>query len=152
MAFRVFTQTEAGRLLPVQWVQHATRFYAAELEILESDAEPLNALRMRVRITARSGSAATASIARRKTEASDQAAAERAERAGRAAGMSLLAARCEWLWELECEPSDSESCFLLCAVLAAVALGPVLPNDESTLFGVRGAVERADRCRKAPPS
>ena len=32
----------------------------------------------------------------------------------------------------------------LCAILASVALGPVLTPDESALFGVRGAMERVE--------
>src|SRR5216683_3152752 len=42
--------------------------------------------------------------------------------------------------------ASSEAAYLtLAAVCASVALGPVLPPDHSTLFGVRGALERRDK-------
>ena len=45
--------------------------------------------------------------------------------------------------------SDSEpgelAYLTLSAICASVALGPVLPPDHGTLFGVRGAIERRDR-------
>jgi hypothetical protein len=37
----------------------------------------------------------------------------------------------------------------LSALLASVALGPVLPEDESTLYGVRGAMERAEKAAQS---
>jgi hypothetical protein len=59
--------------------------------------------------------------------------------------MSALAERCLTIWEISAESAPSELALLtLCGVLAAAALGPVLPPDESALFGVRGAMERAD--------
>ena len=69
-----------------------------------------------------------------------------AEARGRAAGMSLLADRCPTIWDVEPSAEDNELARLhLCAILASVALGPVLPDDGSTLFGVRGAMERVQR-------
>jgi hypothetical protein len=57
--------------------------------------------------------------------------------------MATLAARCPTVWLIdECEPRSQAALLNLCAILASVALGPVLPDDDSTLFGVRGAMER----------
>lgn len=76
----------------------------------------------------------------------DRADAHTAEQLGRAAGMAALAERCPVIWEVEPVGEDSELARLnLCAILAAVALGPVLPDDGSTLYGVRGAMERVAR-------
>jgi hypothetical protein len=59
--------------------------------------------------------------------------------------MSLLASRCPSVWEVHPEAGASEAaCLNLCAILAAVALGPTLPPDASTLFGVRGAMQRLE--------
>ena len=83
--------------------------------------------------------------ARRALEA-DLADARVAEERGRAAGMAGLAERCHVIWEVESVGTDSELARLnLCGILASVGLGPVLPNDLSTLYGVRGAMERVDR-------
>jgi glycine/D-amino acid oxidase-like deaminating enzyme len=76
----------------------------------------------------------------------DHRAARDAEERGRAGGMGLLAARCQSVWEVTPEGDESEAATLnLCAIAAAVALGPTLPPDASTLFGVRGAMERLER-------
>ncbi|MEI9952139.1 MAG: hypothetical protein WDO74_24925 [Pseudomonadota bacterium] len=80
----------------------------------------------------------------------DRADARDAEQRGQAAGMATLAERCPTIWEVEPIADDSELARLnLCGILAAVALGPVLPDDGSTLYGVRGAMERVDRLLKA---
>ena len=89
-------------------------------------------------------------IQSRRTTEHDLADAREAERAGRAAGMSTLADRCPTIWDVESVGEDSELARLnLCGILASVALGPVLPDDCSTLYGVRGAMERVDRLLKA---
>ena len=60
--------------------------------------------------------------------------------------MSTLATRCAHLWELEPVSDAPPAATLnLCALLASIALGPVLPPDIATLFGVRGAMERVER-------
>lgn len=90
------------------------------------------------------------SIRTRWTSEHDLADARDAEQRGRAAGMATLAARCPTLWEVEPIGQASELATLhLCGILAAVALGPVLPDDGSTLYGVRGAMERVERLLKA---
>ncbi|MGE0321562.1 MAG: hypothetical protein AB7S68_04625 [Polyangiaceae bacterium] len=67
-----------------------------------------------------------------------------AEARGRAFGMAQLAQRCPWVWELSSDGTlESRLTWLFCAALAAWGLGPVLPPDRSTLFGVRGARLRA---------
>jgi hypothetical protein len=64
--------------------------------------------------------------------------------------MASLAERCPTIWDVEPVGEDSELARLnLCGILAAVALGPVLPDDGSTLYGVRGAMERVERLLKA---
>jgi hypothetical protein len=75
--------------------------------------------------------------------------AKRAEARGQAAGMSALAERCAYVLEIgpvegnvaEQPPEDSAA-LALAGVTASVVLGPILPPDHSTLFGVRGAMER----------
>ncbi len=64
--------------------------------------------------------------------------------------MSSLAERCHTIWEVESLGTDSELARLnLCGILASVGLGPVLPDDGSTLYGVRGSMERVDRLLRA---
>lgn len=109
-------------------------------------------------------------LCQRAPSAEDQAAAERAEVSGKAYGMSQLSARCPWVWELSAAAADPATkgsagataaaeatpeqmggaltldrplTLLLCALLAGVALGPVMPPERDTLYGVRGARERS---------
>jgi hypothetical protein len=81
---------------------------------------------------------------RRATE-EDHRAADRAEQLGRAGGMATLARRCAVVWEITAGTATEGELVLFTAMLAATVLGPVLPPDGSTLFGVRGARERAER-------
>lgn len=129
---------------------HARRFFAAEIDVLSGSPpgrpEPEQAevtLRFEAR---RYPGRGTFRLVSRPNTPDDRFAAEAAEARGRAGGMSLLAARCPVVWMLSSvdEPSGTAA-LQLSALLASVALGPVLPADGSTLYGVRGAMERAER-------
>lgn len=155
MLFRVFTQTLGGSIDPALLVRTATRHFEASLEILNADQPDDPAagcawVRLRLQ-SARLGYARNFRLERRAATEQDWSAAVRAETNGRSAGMSTLAARCAHLWVIypEGEPEgDAEAALLnLCGVLASAALGPVLPPDESALFGVRGSMERVEAKR-----
>jgi hypothetical protein len=100
---------------------------------------------------------------RNRTDA-DLLEARHAEELSRAAGMAALAERCPTVLEVTelatvgqparaapAKPAEGHEKLLLelCALLAFVALGPILPPDGSALFGVRGARARAERLRAA---
>ena len=95
------------------------------------------------------GASATFQIRVRRVTTEDLAAANRAEARGNAFGMAALAARCSHVWKVEGADQGVPPWLLLecCALLASVALGPVLPPDEDTLMGVRSARERAEKLR-----
>lgn len=149
MPTRVFSQqTDLVSVLP-KLLQHARRFFAAELNVLSAsptDRVETALARVTVRLeSARYPGSGTFRIESRPTTDDDRFAAESAEARGKAGGMALLAARCPSLWTLTPEGEVSGTAELqLSALLASVALGPVLPADESTLYGVRGAMERAE--------
>ena len=135
---------------------HARRFFAAEVEVLSGsppDRPTLSQAEVRLRFEARRyGGSGTFRIVSRERDADDQFAAEAAEARGNAGGMSLLSARCPVVWELIAEGEVTGTAELqLSALLASVALGPVLPADGSTLYGVRGAMERAEKAAKGAP-
>ncbi|MCE7891068.1 MAG: hypothetical protein DYH12_15455 [Sorangiineae bacterium PRO1] len=136
VSFLIFAQAPEPRVDPAALVRNATRHFRADVEILEEGA---GTLRLKL------GDASFALHARPRSEA-DLQRARQAETRGRAAGMADLAARCPTVWEVEPEPGTAEGALhRLCAVLAITALGPVLPPDDSTLYGVRGALERAQK-------
>ena len=150
MATRVFSQEpDLVAALP-RLLGHARRFFARELEVLSAsppDRPDLAVAQVRLRLeSGRYAGSGTFRVESRTTTADDRFAAEAAEARGNAGGMSLLAARCPQLWSLRPEGAVQGTAELqLSALLASVALGPVLPEDESTLYGVRGAMERAER-------
>lgn len=143
VSFRVFSQLPDGRIDVAALVRMATRHFEASLEVLSSEDA---SSRVAVAITSqRHAFERRFRLQSRGATDEDRAAAVRAEERGRSGGMSSLAARCPFVWVLTSDAprTDVEPATLnLCAILAAVALGPVLPPDESALFGVRGAMER----------
>jgi len=150
MSVRVFSQQpDLVAALP-KLLAHARRFFAAEIDVLAASpperAELANAeVTLRV-ASARYPGAGTFKLVSRPSTDDDRFDAEAAEIRGQATGMSLLAARCPVVWGVASEGEVSGTAELqLSALLASVALGPVLPEDGSTLYGVRGAMERAEK-------
>ena len=147
-AVRVFAQ-RAGLTIDLPELLRATRtYFDATLDVL-SRVEEAHSAGDRVEVELRSaqhGYAGRFSIRSRRTSEHDLSDARDAEQRGRAAGMATLAERCPTIWEVEPLAEDSELARLnLCGILAAVALGPVLPDDGATLYGVRGSMERVAR-------
>lgn len=148
---RIFAQrVELSLDLPE--LLRATRSYFDATLDVQSRSDPAPDGRDQVEVLLRSekhGYEGRLSIRTRWTNEHDRADARDAEQRGRAAGMATLAARCPTIWDVEPVGEDSELARLnLCGILATVALGPVLPDDGSTLYGVRGAMERVDRLLK----
>jgi hypothetical protein len=133
-----------------QIMAHARRFFAAEVEVLGAAPperpEPASSFVLLRLDKARYAGSGTFRITSRPATEADRADADRAEVLGRATGMAQLARRCPNLWTLEPEGEATGAAELqLSGLLASVALGPVLPIDGSTLYGVRGAMERAEK-------
>lgn len=149
---RIFAQRNQLTLDLPELLRTVRTYFDVTLDV-QARSEPSPDGRDRVEVLLRSdehGYEGRLSIHTRWTSEHDLADARGAEQHGRAAGMATLAARCPTLWEVEPIGEDSELARLnLCAILAAVALGPVLPDDGSTLYGVRGAMERVERLLKA---
>jgi hypothetical protein len=149
MTTRVFSQhPDLVAALP-QLLGHARRFFAAEVEVLSASAPGGDGARAETTVrlsSARYPGHGTFRIDARPTSDADRSEALAAEQRGRAGGMAALAARCPIVWEVTPEGDPSGAAELqVTALLASVALGPVLPDDGSTLYGVRGAMERAER-------
>ena len=121
----------------------AAKFFGSKLELVERTGSLL-----RVKLaSSRPPFADELTIEARDVTREDLSNARDAEARGRAAGMGALAERCKVIWEVRAasDPEPTPVALLtLCAVCASVALGPILPPDHSTLFGVRGAIERRD--------
>ncbi len=159
MAVRIFAQSPA-KLDLARFLTAARTHFSATLEVLGAD-EQLTSAVLRLE-SARHGYSGSYRVSARAALEEDYLAADRAEVRGRAAGMATLARRCPSVWEIgrdiEGELDDELSrngspneswneppLVNLCAILASVALGPVLPEDGSSLFGVRSSMERLEQ-------
>jgi len=137
--YLVFSQEPKGPFDVERLAAHAERFFRVKLQRIETGPDGT-----RVRL---SGATFDAELTRRVRDVTraDIQDAKSAEAHGKAAGMSALAERCGAIWEIGAadESAPSEAAYLaMSGICASVALGPVLPPDHSTLFGVRGAMER----------
>ena len=143
MRYLVFSQ-EPGPPPVERLAAHAARFFSSTLEVAEQDEASI-VLRL---VCSRPPLRAEFRLTWRATTRDDLLAARDAEARGRAAGMGLLAEKCAQVWTIEAsgESGASDAAYLtLAGLCASIALGPVLPPDGSTLFGVRGAIERRDK-------
>jgi hypothetical protein len=149
---RVFAQRAQLTLDLPELLRTARSYFDATLDI-QQRSDPAADGRDCVEVLLRSeehGYEGRLVIRTRWTSEHDRADARDAEQRGKAAGMASLAERCPTIWDVEPVGPDSELARLnLCGILAAAALGPVLPDDGSTLYGVRGAMERVERLLKA---
>ncbi len=75
------------------------------------------------------------------TETDHAEAASRAAACG-AAGLDLLARRCARLYRVEQRTGEARTLWVAQAVMALALLGPVMPDDERVIYGVRGARAR----------
>jgi hypothetical protein len=143
VTYLVFSQ-EPGCPPHGRLTAHAARFFSTVLELLEQNDSSL-VVRL---VCSRPALRGDFRIATRATRRDDLMSARDAEARGRAAGMAALAEKCAQVWTIASAGDEvpSEATFLtLAAICASVALGPVLPPDGSTLFGVRGGIERRDK-------
>ncbi len=127
---------------------HARQFFGASFDVV---GKPVvrgvgkdQERELRVAFGTQRGKDAGFTLVSRPVRSADVLAARDAEARGNVPGMGSLAEACARVWELR-EPADAPDAdvYLLCALLASVALGPVLPPDHGTLLGVRTARERA---------
>src|SRR5262249_35463385 len=91
-------------------------------------------------------------VTSRAAQPADVAAARKADCLAPSGGLADLAARCKTVWTIEARDQPAEWLVLeFLALLASVALGPILPPDGTRLLGVRSARERSGALRGAPP-
>jgi hypothetical protein len=144
----VFSQEPPGRPPYERLAANAVRFFSTTLDLLEQHE---HSIVMRL-VCSRPALHGEFRITSRGTAKDDLMNARDAEARGRAGGMAMLAEKCGQIWTIESLPTEvprDAAVLTLAAICASVALGPVLPPDGSTLFGVRGAIERRDKALPA---
>jgi hypothetical protein len=141
----VFAQRHEPSVDLAALVNNARRYFEAEVDVLDASSPTPERTELLLR-SDRYGYRGVFRLTARAAEPRDWSRADAAEIAGRAAGMGDLARRCSVVWELDpVEPVDERAILNLCALLASVALGPVLPPDGSTLLGVRSSMLRLEK-------
>jgi hypothetical protein len=140
----VFSQLEEGRipLDALRGFRPSTRS-GDELVVTIEEESPSSAV---IGIFG-GGANATFRITSRPAAARDVSEARDAEQRGRAAGMGDLAARCGTVYVVDPGVAPDWLVWELCAALAFAGLGPILPPDRSTLYGVNGARALAEKLR-----
>lgn len=145
MRHLVFAQRHEPSVDLAGIVNNARRYFEAEVNVLDASPPTAECVELELK-SDRHGYRGVFRLTARAAEPSDWSRAAAAELAGRAPGMGALAQRCSIVWEVEAvEPADERAILNLCALLASVALGPVLPPDGSTLLGVRSSMLRLEK-------
>lgn len=138
-SFLVFAQKEGVTLDLPRWQRHARDYFGTTVTAVTAGSGH--------RVSVEGGGLAAAAsrglhLAPRTPE--DLAVAERVAAATGGGGLDLLAARCPFVWRIEAQGDDDRASLLLAAVIASVALGPILSPSRCSLFGVRTARERLE--------
>jgi hypothetical protein len=142
-----------ARIDEPRWAHQASTFFRASLTLVQrklypSGTTPL-ADAVEVDIAPRGGDATRVLVV---TVPLDRApdvrhAAAEAVAAIGGAGMDALVARARRVWQVRAtvaEGGDARAPLCAAAVLASIYLAPIVPPDETVIFGVKGARERLD--------
>jgi len=121
--------------------REAPRDLAAAIERAASQLGEQVAASSAAPTSLRVGDARLSMVARAATAADHDEATARAAACG-AAGLDLLARRCARVHRVTREGGVPRDELVAQAALALALLGPVMPDDELTVYGVRGAQAR----------
>ncbi len=146
-AYSVFAPDPIARVESARWTHQAKTFLDADVTVVgeQSGSLPdIAALELDVapstRVTIRTFPIAEG--------AELLAVAERAVRAIGGAGFDALLARARRIWQVPIDvDGDPRAPLVVAALLASVLLGPIVPPDEETIFGVKGARLRLQTLR-----
>lgn len=142
-AFTVFAQRDHAALDLPALKSQATRFFAAKLGLTVDkrygDALPEADAARLVLATDDGAASGTRLCYGRRTDPTDHAAADDAERMQGTTGMALLAQRCGAVWLVTRESDDDRVALTIAAILSSALLGPILTPEGDELFGVRTA-------------
>lgn len=143
VTYLVFAQTDDATLPVEQLIVQARAHFDGQLSA--APAAVSAAILFSYRAQGNSGDFSVTSCP---SLAPDVARAREADRIAPSGGLADLAARCKRVWTVEPLNQPAEWLVLdFLALLASVALGPILPSEEHVLLGVRSARERSSTLR-----
>jgi hypothetical protein len=155
-ALLVFAQCTNARIDIVSWNAHAERFFATKIGLAQEKRYAPDAPAPRVDkaqfVVAPAGEEpGVRSAFARPREARDLALAEAADARAGAAGLALVARRCDTVWLVARDADEDRLALRLAALLASVLLGPILDCKAGELFGVKTARAKIEAMGRRPP-
>jgi hypothetical protein len=149
-ALLVFAQRADARIDIDAWNAHAERFFHTRIGLTEDKVYPPGVALPRSDtahfVVAPDGAPpGVRAVAGRPREADDLAVAAEIEARAGAAGLALLARRCDTVWLVSRDGNADALALRLAAILASVLLGPILDCSAPELFGVKTARAKLDR-------
>lgn len=132
--YSILSAEPISRVEPLRWAHQAKTFLDAEIEVEAATEDDIFVRVGVLRVPVRSfpvGDCPDVMMA-----------ANRGVDAIGGAGMDVLVRRAQRVWQVALV--DRRASLLVAALLASVLLGPIVPPDEVTIYGVRGARQRLD--------
>jgi hypothetical protein len=144
--YSLFSPEVSSRVDGGLWMAQATRFFDASVEVTPQKRYPENGQPIRDALQVTVSFAGASAVVSVQTLPLDDApllvaAAERAVARMGGAGFDVLLGRARRLWQVRLE-GEPRAASLVTAILASVLLAPVLPPDQNSMFGVKGARQR----------
>jgi hypothetical protein len=143
-AYSVLSPEAISRVEPARWSQQARTFLDAVVAV---EGDPISDT-FELTVAPPAGEATRVMVASFPIAETPEivAAAERGVAAIGGAGMDALVARAQRVWQIANRvDGDPRAPLVAAALLAMVLLGPIVPPDEATIYGVRGARVRLEK-------
>ena len=138
-AFTIFSPDGAPRVEKARWTHQARTFLEAEVVVV-GDVNGMQAETAMLELDVMPSSRVEVRTFPRADAPELIEAAERGVRVIGGAGFDALVARTQRIWQVSIRSTgDARAPLVVAAMLASVLLGPIVPPDEETIFGVKGA-------------
>lgn len=151
-AWSLLAPEASPRVEAERWAHQAETFFRARIAVVQAKRYPSGALPMSDALEVDVGRKGEQEATRvlvittpieRAPDVREQAALGVQAIGG--AGFDALLARAKRVWQVEARAGqDPNAPLALAAVLALVLLAPIVPPDETTIFGVKGARQRLE--------
>jgi len=153
-AWSLLAPEVSSRVEAERWAHQAETFFRAKVAVVQAKKYPSGALPMtdalEVDVSRKGEEGATRVVVitapiDRAPDVVEQAALGVQAIGG--AGFDALVAKAKRVWQVQAKPGqggDPRAPLALAAVLALVLLAPIVPPEETTIFGVKGARQRLE--------
>jgi hypothetical protein len=141
-SYSILSPEAVSRVEPLRWAQQAKTFLGADVSVEGGSGDDMTL------VIAPAGGGSGTRVGVRSLPVGEcpdvMIAANRGVEAIGGAGMDVLVARTQRVWQVELV-DDRRLSLVAAALLASVLLGPIVPPDEVTIYGVKGARVRLEK-------